>query len=167
MIYRLVLITALCLASMTSVSAQQKLAHVNFGNVLSVMPEVKTADGILASLNDSLGTVLEKQTEEFRTLYEKVRADVENLTPIQLQQEQAKLKGMQTEIEQLQQRIPQMIEVRRGQLLAPVVQRAKAAIEKIARARGYDIVMDSSIFNAVLFVAEGNDLTEAVQAALK
>jgi len=106
----------------------QKYGHVNFGNLLSQMPEVKTAEAGLQAYEKEEITVGEKMVADFKKHYADVAARVNDMTPKQLQAEQAKLEKEQQAIQQFEQGLPRKIEMKRQELLGPIIKKAKDAV---------------------------------------
>ena len=52
------------------------------------------------------------------------------------------------------------------ELLKPVLEKARTTIQKVARAKGYDYVLDSSEGSVVIFMNPESDLMEPVKAKL-
>ena len=51
-------------------------------------------------------------------------------------------------------------------MLKPIIEKAQKAIEEYAKENGYVMVFDTSVFNAVLFVDEGDNLMDVIKAKL-
>ena len=160
-----VITTLLCLLPLLSIDAQ-KIGHVNFGNLLSAMPGTEQADKEMEALDASLRAEGQVMLDKLRADYAKAEADAPNLPPVEVQKIEAQLQQDQTKIQRFEQSINVKLEQKRRELLEPIVKIARAAIKQVAEANGYGIVLDSSIFNAVLFTAEGTDLTPLVKTEL-
>ena len=156
----------LCLFFVTASLSAQKIAHVNFGNLLNDLPATETADAELEALSDQLTEKGEAMVAKFRTDYEELQQTAGDLAPVELRKRQEQLQSDQAAIQGLEQQIVVDVEKRRRELLEPIITRAKAAIEKVAKAQGYQFVVDSSVFNSVLFADEATDLTELVRQEL-
>ena len=73
-------------SSITSIFAQQKFGHLNSGNMLELMPEVKESDKKLAVLDDSLGVQLDTMTAKFKRHYDAALKAVNEGTMTKIQQ---------------------------------------------------------------------------------
>lgn len=160
------LFVGLLLFCALTVASAQKIAHVNFGNLLNDLPATETADKELETLSQQLTKQGEAMVAKLREDFAAAEAQVQNLPPVELQKLQAKLQKDQQAILKFEQDITKQIETKRRELLGPLIEQAKAAVAKVAEAGGYGIVLDSSIFNAVLFAEEATDLTAAVKAEM-
>ena len=146
-----------------SFASAQTIAHVNFGNLLNDLPTTETADKELEAFSQRLTKQGEAMVAKLREDYAAAEAQVQNLPPVELQKLQAKLQKDQQAILKFEQDMTKQIEAKRGELLGPIIEQAKAAVARVAKAGDYGIVLDSSIFNAVLFAEEATDLTPAVR----
>ena len=162
---RLTTLLFTCLLSLSYLGAQ-KIAHVNFGNLLSGMPETVEADTVLARLNRDMTAKGQQMVKELYEEVEILRRDADNIPPIQVREREAELTAKQQSIQQFEQEMALTIEAKRRELLAPIIEKTKAVIKEVADAGGYEIVIDSSVFGSVLFADDATDLTDAVRAAL-
>ena len=164
---KITLFLALLLTSVVTTQAQ-KYGHLNFGTLLSVMPETDAADKELETLQKGLVAKGEEMAKAFQAKYLKAVEEVQGggLSPLQQQQKQEELQKEQAAIGKYEQEISQQLEAKRGELLKPIVEKARKAIDEVAKAGGYLMVFDSSVFNSILFAQPADDLMPAVKAKL-
>jgi len=155
----------LFVATSSYVSAQSKVAHINVQQLLSEMPEMKTAEAELKKLQETYMADIESSMTEFRnkaTLYQ-------NEAPSKSKEENEKraleLQENEKNIGQAQQTAQQELQKKQAELFAPISEKAKAAIDKVAAAKGYDYVIDATQ-GAGLIVANGPDLLADVKKEL-
>ncbi len=161
---RLVLVTAFLFVSIGVFA--QKIGHVSALEVIANMPEKKEADTQMEALTKKYeADIKAKETalqEKFKGLQEKAKTATQD----QIAQWQ---KEMQTEgqaIEKLRVQAYQAVEKKRGELLQPILDKAQAAIDKVAKSQGINYVLDSSREGVIIFENGGNDLTAAVKNEL-
>ena len=150
------------------VVGQQKYGHLNFGNLISMMPATKSADSELEAYQKQLIAKGEDMAKKFQEEYGKFVADVQggNLAPKQQQERQAKLQADQEAIVNYEQEIRQKVQAKRQELLQPIVGQAEKAIAEVAKENGYVMIFDTSSFNAILFTREADDVMDLVKAKL-
>lgn len=158
-----VLLLTFC--ALSSASAQ-KYGHVNFGNLLSEMPDVEKAEADLQAYEKVQIVVGEEMVADFKEHYTKLEKMLPDLTPKQLEAEKAKLEKEQLAIQQYEQGLTRKIEIKRQELLGPIISKAKEAVNAVAKEQGYQLVFDSSIFGTVLFADDTTDLLPVVKARL-
>jgi len=156
------------LALTVTVGFTQKYGHLNFGNLLSEMPEVESANSNLETYQEGLMAKGEAMATEFQTEYGKFATDVQSgtLSPVQQQQRQEELEKKQNELISYEQLVQQQVQAKRAELLQPIVAKVEKAIADVAKEGGYYMVFDTSVFNAILFAEESEDLTTQVKAKL-
>lgn len=162
-----VLIVLFAVASFSTVEAQ-KYGHMNLGNLLEQLPEMKAADAELETYRVQLANVGQQMVQEFETAMKAAQAGVDGgeWSPSRIQEEQAKLAEMEQKIRIYEQEVINQVTNKRQELLAPILQKAETAIKAVAEENGYQMIFDTSIFNAVLFAKDSEDVLEKVKAKL-
>lgn len=165
---RKALILFAMLAIGTTVASAQKYGHLNFGNLISAMPEVKEADTELEAYQQQLVAKGEDMAKSFQEDYGKFVTDVQSgtLPPKTQQERQQALEKKQQEILAYEQEIVQKVQAKRQELLQPIVQRAEKAVQEVAKENGFTMIFDSSAFNAVLFAQDATDVMAMVKGKL-
>ena len=152
----------------TATAFSQKYGHINFGNLIAQMPDTKTADAQLETMQKDLVAKGEQMAATFQKEYEAFAKSAQEgrLTPIQQQEQGAALQKKQQEILAYEEEIRQKMETKRQELLKPIIEKAQKAIDEYAKANGYVMVFDTSVFNSVLFAKDADDLMEPIKAKL-
>ena len=160
-------LTALILLLLVSVTvtAQSKIAHIDSQSLISEMPEVKEAQAQLEKLQKTYATEIDASMKEYQTKLQTYSADAQNQTDVTNQARQKELAGMEQNIQQYQQTASQDIQKKQADLLKPLIEKARAAIQKVARAQGYDYVIDGTQGGS-LILSDGKDLIEDVKKEL-
>ena len=156
-------ITAICIALISfTAQSQSKVAHIDFNTLLSEMPEVILAQEEVRKLEGDYTKEIESSYKEYNAKQQNYAADAENQTDLTNQKRAQELAGMRQNIEQFQQTAAQDVQQKQAEMLRPLIEKARAAIVKIATAQGFDYVVDSQ---AVL-MAKGKDLMADVKIEL-
>ncbi len=146
-------------------NAQSKIAHIASQELVETMPAFKDAMSQLEKLQKTYETELrEMQTEAQKTMqrYESeapTKSDEEN------QKRAAELQGTQQRIREHGQNAQQDLQKKELDLLKPVYEKARVTIQKVARAQGYDYVLDSTNGSGVI-MADGYNLLPDVKKEL-
>jgi outer membrane protein len=149
-------------------ASAQKYGHLNFGNLIAAMPETKDADSKLETYQKELVTKGETMVKSFQQKYGQFVSDVQSgaLAPKDQETRQLALQNEQQSILAYEDEVIQKVQTRRQELLKPIIDKAQKAIDDYAKANGYKMIFDTSVFNAVLFVKETDDLMDEIKAKL-
>ena len=122
----------------------QKIAHLNFDSLISLMPETKTAteaaNNYLKGLEQEL---LEMQTE-FEKKYKDYMAIPEGTSDILKNNKQQDLEQLQARIQEFQRKAEIDFKQKQIELTDPIMDKAKKAIALVAKENGYKYVLDAS-----------------------
>jgi len=159
------------LAFLTLVSTltfAQKYGHLNFGNIVSLLPETKQADSDLEAYQKQLVAKGEEMAGAFQEAYGQFVREVQSgdLTPKAQQEKQAQLQQKQQEIVAYENEVVEKVQAKRQELLKPLLEKVDVAIKAVAKENGYQLIFDTSLFNAVLFAQETDDILPQVKAKL-
>ena len=163
--FKTLITTILFLLITLNVDAQSKVAHINSQALISEMPEVKEAQAQLEKLQKTYQTEIEASMKEYQTKLQTYSADAQNQTEVTNQARQKELAGMEQNIQQYQQTAAQDIQKKQADLLKPLIDKARAAIQKVAKAQGFDYVIDATEGGS-LILAGGKNLMEEVKVEL-
>ena len=108
---------------------------------------------------------LESSVKEFQTKAQTYAGDAQNQTELINQQRQSELEGMQQRIQEFRDTASQELQKRSAEMMKPLYDKARSAIEKVASAQGFDYVLDSSNGGSVI-MASGKDLSAEVKKEL-
>lgn len=143
----------------------QKMAHADVNAILSVMPENEKINQDLqiyaTGLNKMVGDK-KAQLENVIQLFNQTLSAGDTLKAVELQKQGLELdKEVQTAGTQAERQLQQ----KRNELMLPVLERIRNAMEAVATKKGFDYVMnsvDGSGTSIVLWGPEGADITRAV-----
>lgn len=147
------------------VNAQSKIAHIDVTQLLAAMPEMKAAEAELKKLQETYNADIQASMTEYRNKLTQYQNEAPSKSKEENEKRAIELQGYEKNIEDARQAAGQEFQQKQGELFAPISEKAKAAIEKVAAAQGYDYVMDSQP-QAGLIVAKGKDLLVDVKKVL-
>ena len=147
------------------VNAQSKVAHIDVTQLLSAMPEMKAAEAELKKLSETYNADIESSVTELRNKYTQYENEASAKTPEENEKRAQELQGVQKNIGEAQQAAQRELQKKQQELFAPISDKAKAAIEKVANAQGFDYVIDAQAGGG-LIVAKGKDLLADVKKEL-
>lgn len=143
----------------------QKYGHINYGNLLEELPQVKAANERLATYQDSLGNVLATQQKalDARVQESAVKYQAGEMSPSEADQLNTKLNNEQQQLVQLQNKAEQAILGLRQQLLTPIIERTNAIIQAYGKEKGYAMIFDESM-GFIMHDQPADDVTDAIRA---
>ncbi len=162
-INRLFLVAIACLAASFAL-AQDKIAHVDSDSVLRSMEEYKIQVKQLETYQKQLTAQSERMQADFKAKYEEFQRDQDKLAQIVLEEKAKELQQMEQNIIQFNQRAQQEMLKKEKELLEPLINRIKKAIEEVAKEKGFTYVASSEAF---LYANPSHDITADVIKKLK
>lgn len=161
----LLIAAVLFISASQAVSAQAKVAHINVSELMSASPEMKAADVQLKKISSQYDTDYNAMVDEFRTKVKKYEAESTTVTEAINESRSKEVQDMQKRIQDYQQTATKELQQKQEDIYKPILEKAKAAIQKVAKAKGYQYVLDSSVGSGVL-LADGPDLLADVKKEL-
>ena len=149
------------------VSAQaQKFGYVNSAKILSELASVKQAESNLEALQTQLQKKYQQTLQTFQTKVQELQkqADEGKLSPVQQQEQGAKLQQEEQDIVKMQNDMVTQLDTKRQELLKPIYDSINTAIKEVAEAEGYQFIFEQGV---LLYADESNDITEKVKAKVK
>ncbi|MBR1706066.1 MAG: OmpH family outer membrane protein [Bacteroidales bacterium] len=152
-------------ALMTLSASAQKLARVNFTELVQLMPEADAAREQINAMQNEAQETYASMMEEFQTKYSQYQQKSASWTAAIKEAKEKELGDIQQRIQEFQQSISQELQQQQNQLMAPLYDKAQEAVKKLAKAQGITAVFDQS---SALYFDESSvlDLTSAARKEL-
>jgi outer membrane protein len=160
--FRILLLVAIITLGFNTVQAQTKVAHINTDMLLSLMPESKALTIELEKLGKTYEAELKAEQAKLEAKLKKYDAEAASQTDEVNQKRGAEVQQDDQNLRQASQVAREDINNKRNEKLKPILEKAKKAIEDVAKEKGFTYVLDAS----TLIVANGTDLLPAVKAKL-
>lgn len=161
----LVIAVALIFGATSFATAQSKVAHINAQELVETMPEFKAAQSQLEKLETTYDTEFKTLMTEAQTTMQRYDKEAPTKTDEENAKRMAEMQEVNRSINQYRQNAVQEIGKKRADLIKPIMDKASTTIQKVAKEKGYDYVLDSSTGAGVL-MAEGYDLMADVKKAM-
>jgi len=137
--------------------AQTKIGYINFGQLVTQMPEIYQKQFI-----DQL-TAMNTEMQSKGQDYQKNQA---TMTDAARTAKQAELQDIQKRMQDYQNDAQQKVDAKTNELSKPLIDKARAAISDVAKEKGYTYVFDSSQGSPLIVSPDGDDLLAAVKLKL-
>ena len=161
----LLIAAALFIGATSFMSAQSKVAHINTQQLIAGMPEMAAAKAEMEKLGKTYETDIQVSAKELQDKMKRYDAEAASQTDEENNKRVQEVKGMENSIRQYQAQAQQDLQNKEIELLKPITEKAKAAILKVAKAQGFDYVLDSTQGGGVI-MADGKDLLADVKKEL-
>lgn len=162
---QIVVALLLFVATTSFVNAQSKIAHIDVTQLLSAMPEMKSAEAELKKLQETYNADIQASMTELRNKFTQYQNEAPSKSKEENDKRAVELQGFEKNIGEAQQAAQQEFQKKQAELFAPISEKAKTAIEKVATAQGFDYVIDAQAGGG-LIVAKGKDLLADVKKQL-
>ncbi len=145
--------------------SQSKTAHINYSELILLMPETVAADQELDELTKKYQLQLEKLEAEYKQKLAAFEAEQETLAGAMRELRLKELKDLEETYKSFLTAAKQEIAARDKELFTPIFDKAKQAVAEVAKSKGYAFVADSSKENYV-YMDPKDDIMELVKKKL-
>lgn len=142
-ILKLVVVSAVVVLSSFTANAQ-KIAHINLDSLISIMPETKTATQAVQDYAKQLEQQVTAMQTELQTKYEDYQAKSKDMPELVKASKEKELNDLNQRIQDFQQQAQTDYQKKSAELSKPVYEKAKKAIDQVAKDNGYRYVLDTS-----------------------
>ena len=151
---------------MTGLDAQaQKFGHINSNELLSAMPEREQATAEVEKFAKQLESQLKTMSAEYDTKLQDYQSKEGIMTEPIKQTRLKELLDLEQRIRDFQLTAQQSLQKKETELLTPLIDKAKNAIEEVSKKNGYTYIFDTSV-GVILYFKEGDDIMPLVKKNL-
>lgn len=150
---------ALAFGLATNVSAQSKIAHIDTQAFIEAMPEYQDAMTQIKQVEQTYQAEIDDLLKEAQKKNERYKAEAPTKTEEENQSRMQELQDMQNSIMEYNQTATRDVQKKREELMRPVLEKARNIIQEVAREKGFDYVLDSTVGSGVL-LADGYNLLD-------
>ena len=129
----------------------QKFGRINTQEIIMAMPETKTMQENMDTFAKELSDNIETMNVEFNTKLQDFQKNYNTFSDAIKEVKEKELNDMQTRTREFQERAQQDYQKKQNELLAPIIDKAKSAIDKVAAAGGFLVVFDTSTGSLAYF----------------
>jgi outer membrane protein len=143
----------------------QKIGHINFPELIQMMPgqdSINSAYESYAKGLDNQLTTMQAELENKQMEYEANQATMSNIIK---QTKEKELNDLYNRLVEFNQQAQQDLVNYENQLLDPLITKARKAVDEVAKENGYTYVLNTAQ-GMVLFFDNGDDLMPKVKAKL-
>lgn len=144
------------------ISVAQKIAHVQLDSLIQLMPETKQAMDIAQSYLKDLEKQVSSMKAEFDGKYQDYLTNEAGYSELVKKTKQEELQTLNQRIQDFQQQAQQDYQKKYMELSKPIQDKAKKAIDAVAKENGYKYVLDTSA-GTVLYSEASDDILTLVK----
>ena len=157
---------AICLVALGGNAMAQKnvkLGHINSQELMQIMPGRDSVQTVLQKEVADLEEQLKMMQAEAEKRYNDYVANQAGWTDLIRQTKQREIQDMSTRIQEFQENAQKQLQEREAELTKPIIDRAKKAIEDVAREGNYTYIFDGA---ALLYSQDSEDVMPLLKKKL-
>jgi outer membrane protein len=145
--------------------AQTKIGHVNFEQILSLMPESKTLSSQLDVYKKQFIDQLTTMNTELQTKSQDYQTKKATMTDATRTAKETELQDLSKRFQDYQATAQQQVEAKGNELTKPLIDKARAAVTAVAKEKGYTYVLNTSQTDLIVS-PPADDMLAAVKLKL-
>lgn len=158
----LLVATLLFLGASQVANAQAKIAHVDVSEIMTKLPAMLESQKQLDKLSQTYQADYKTMGEEYQAKLKKYDAEASTVTEAMNAERQKEVADMEKRIQDFGQTAQKELQSKEADLMKPIEEKVKLAIQKVGKAKGFQYVLNS----AGLLLADGPNLTVDVKKEL-
>jgi outer membrane protein len=161
---KILILSITCLLTISSYT-QNKFGYIDSQELLLLMPERKTAEEEVQTFAKSLESQLQAMTTEYQQSVQEYQNNQSTYTDLVKQDKVTEITGLEQRIQSFQQNAQEALQSKEQELLEPILQKARKAIEDVASEGEYTYIFDKSV-GSILYAKESENILEKVKKKL-
>ena len=162
---KMIIIAAMALMSIAATAQENKLAYVDFNEVMMLMPEMDEARATLEENEKTQSEIFQAMYEEYQTKVQQFQQKETTWTPAIRDSKLKELQEIEARFQENQQIFQQELQQMQQMLQAPVMEKAQNVVNEIAKTNGLAFVFEET---QMLYIdpAQGVNITPEARKAL-
>lgn len=165
---RKLLLTGFAIAGLfftTQAQHSYKFGHVNSTQLLSMMPETKSADSALQKFGMSLENQLKTMTGEYQNKISDFKSKEASMADPIKDSKLKEISDLEERIQTFQESAQSSMQKKKEELYTPILKKAEEAINAVAKENKYSYIFDTGA-GSLLFAQESDDVLPLVKSKL-
>jgi len=160
-----ILIAILVMATTTLTAQTQKFGHIDSDALMSLMPEKAKAEKDMEVFAKEFQSALEAMAKEYEVKVADYQGKEKDMTALVKQTKVKEITDLERRIQEFQGQAQGEIQKKEQELLAPIIEKARKAIDAVATEKGYTYIFDNSS-GVLLFAKDSENIAADVKAKL-
>lgn len=145
--------------------AQQKFGHIDSSALLELMPEKSAAEKELEAFAKEFESALQEMAKEYESKIQSFQANEKSMVETVRNTKMREIADLERRIQEFQQQAQEEVGKKEQEVLTPIIDKARKAIDDVASEKGYTYVFDSSL-GVLLYADDSEDIMADVKAKL-
>jgi len=150
---------------LTLSSSAQKFGHINYQELISLMPERVSMQTTLQEEISGLESHLMSMQTEYQSMVENYQNNEGSYDDLTKQDKIAEIQGLEQRLTTFQQSAQSSLQEKEQELLRPILEKAQNAIDKVAEKGKYTYILDSSS-GLILYSKDSENILDKVKKEL-
>ncbi len=142
-----------------------KIGHINSNELLAAMPERETIQKDIEDYAAQLTTTMDAMRKEYESKVAAFQSKQDVMSDIIKENKIKEITDLEKRITEFQKTAQADLQKKEEKLLQPIIDKAKKAIDDVAKENNYTYVLDSSM-GVVLYSIESDDILPLVKKKL-
>ena len=160
-----VLIILMAVVMAAPAFAQQKFGHIDSAALLEIMPEKAKAEKDLEAFAAEFQSALEAMAKEYEGKVAAFQQGEQGMIKTVRDTKVREISDLERRIQEFQQQAQEEIGKKEQEVLTPIIDKARKAIDEVAVEKGYTYVFDASL-GVLLYAKDSEDVMADVKAKL-
>ncbi len=149
----------------SQVQAQSRIGYIDFNTLLAGMPGIDSVKTKLQSYQKTLTDQMDAMKAEFEGKYTDYQSQAASMSDLIKQTKEKELTDLQGRIDAFQQKASQDLQAKQQELVAPFIDKAKAAIKEVAKENKYTYILNA-VEELIIYKDEADDVMNLVKKKL-
>jgi outer membrane protein len=150
---------------LSSVVFGQKLGHINSNELLLAMPERTSVEDQIKKYAQELEAQMSAMNKEYQAKIQNYRDKEATMTEAIKQDKVKEITNLEERMTEFQQTAQKDLQDREETLLKPIIDKARKAIEDVAKENGYSYIFDSGV-GVLLYQKDSDNIMPLVKKKL-
>lgn len=160
-----ILVAILAMGGTAFAQKNVKLGHINSTDLMQIMPGRDSAQAILQKESEELQEQLQTMYDEYEKQVKDYQEKQSGWSELIRESQQKRIQDLAKRIQEFEENARERLSKRQEEVLQPIIDRAKKAIEQVAKENGYTYIFDAGV-GVLLYQQDSDDIMPLVKKKL-
>jgi outer membrane protein len=164
-LFSILFVILLFAANNTYAQGGNKLGHIDFAKLYSMMPGLDSVKKVFEDYNKTVQEQYAAMQTELENKFMDYQANAEGMSAIIRQTKEAEINDLRERLDAFEQEATQDLQNKEIELTSPIIEKARQAVEDVAKENGYTYIFNSTE-GLLLYAKPGDDIMDLVKTKL-